>query len=658
MDVNGEDVSTEADWLVHNSPFHARVLEPADGEQVSGRFRVRVSVKGRDGQLPSRLLPVSVLLGDERLRLHYESPGVFAGYVDVGGLPDRAHALLVRVLDASGLHETVSDVLVNNVSDEGFVTRRGAQFVHQDRAFYFVGFNAYDLPFKYGRTTAAPSKTLTHVNEGQTVTNVLPVGAELTFDAQVDRTLREASRLGMTVVRTWAFNTDRADAHAFYDADWEFNEAQFRRLDNVMESARRHGMKVILTLQNYWGAYGGIAAAASRFDLSPLAFYRDERLRDMYRAYARHLVERTNTVNGRVYRDDDALFAWELMNEPRMDVHDDDSSDGSLHDPTGDRLGAWFEEEAAYIKSIDGNHMVATGSEGHGFEGWGSNLEGYGDDPLRVMNQPSIDFFTFHPYLNESWSQMTIGEARGLIVNFVRAARTLGKPVVMEEWGFNKKQPVLDLLGVLVSPDDQRFDLVRAAWYEMLASTFRREGGHGSNVWMLQNSRTDNRFGIALHTPFDDAMRDRPLALGLQAQAEDMAVLGGATFVPDVPMTHVFHGYVHEVTYRGLMPTDAHGRFWPHAWVSRFEFHNALRDLGLAPEPDHWALLPLSLSDAADVLYRGLDLSAYGTDPLAVLQRFDVLPSDERGRCLAMVPMTRGELASLLARVDDFLLYQ
>lgn len=59
-----------------------------------------------------------------------------------------------------------------------------------------------------------------------------------------------------------------------------------------------------------------------------------------------------NTVTGVAYRDDPTIFAWELINEPRV------SSDGS-----GDTLQAWIEEMSAGIKAVDPHHMVTTGVE-------------------------------------------------------------------------------------------------------------------------------------------------------------------------------------------------------------------------------------------------------------------------------------------------------
>ena len=50
-------------------------------------------------------------------------------------------------------------------------------------------------------------------------------------------------------------------------------------------------------------------------------------------------------VNGRVYKNDPTVMAWDLMNEPRC---------------TGcaDSVQTWIANMSAFIKSIDSNHMV------------------------------------------------------------------------------------------------------------------------------------------------------------------------------------------------------------------------------------------------------------------------------------------------------------
>jgi mannan endo-1,4-beta-mannosidase len=62
-----------------------------------------------------------------------------------------------------------------------------------------------------------------------------------------------------------------------------------------------------------------------------------------------------NTITGVVYRDDPTIFAWELINEPRVP-----------QDWNGNVLQSWIADVSAHIKSIDPAHMVTTGVEVRG----------------------------------------------------------------------------------------------------------------------------------------------------------------------------------------------------------------------------------------------------------------------------------------------------
>ena len=73
-----------------------------------------------------------------------------------------------------------------------------------------------------------------------------------------------------------------------------------------------------------------------------------------WRAHINTVVNRVSSVNGRRYRDDPAIFSWQLANEPR------------------DYPSNWVGDSAQYIKSLDPNHMVSVGSEGT----WASNTTG------------------------------------------------------------------------------------------------------------------------------------------------------------------------------------------------------------------------------------------------------------------------------------------
>lgn len=101
-------------------------------------------------------------------------------------------------------------------------------FIRGGRPFHFVGFNQYYMLEK------ARNEDTRYM---------------------VDDLLYEAEKLGLTVMRTWAFD-DTPDG--FQIAPGVFDETAFRALDYILDRSAAHGIHVILAIVNYWPDYGGM----------------------------------------------------------------------------------------------------------------------------------------------------------------------------------------------------------------------------------------------------------------------------------------------------------------------------------------------------------------------------------------------------------------
>ena len=73
-----------------------------------------------------------------------------------------------------------------------------------------------------------------------------------------------------------------------------------------------------------------------------------------YKSYVSTILKRTNTYTGLLYSEESAVFAWELANEPRTS-NNYESSRGLN---PGGIIKAWISEMAAFVRSLDQNHMV------------------------------------------------------------------------------------------------------------------------------------------------------------------------------------------------------------------------------------------------------------------------------------------------------------
>ena len=67
----------------------------------------------------------------------------------------------------------------------------------------------------------------------------------------------DAASLGINVIRTWAF-CDGQRSGAAQPAAGEYDERVLRALDYVLAAARARGLRLLLTLTNYWDDFGGI----------------------------------------------------------------------------------------------------------------------------------------------------------------------------------------------------------------------------------------------------------------------------------------------------------------------------------------------------------------------------------------------------------------
>ena len=226
-----------------------------------------------------------------------------------------------------------------------------------------------------------------------------------------------------------------------------YNDTIFRGLDYLLAEMAERNMKAVLYINNSWewsGGYGmylewaGAGKALIPAEVGYKAycdyvaqFVTNEKAKNMFYDHVRHVVSRTNTVTGKPYKDDPAIFSWQIGNEPRC-FRPDSAGQAAFVD--------FMWTTASLIKSIDPNHMVSSGSEGrHGCEG---SLELF----EKVHSCPDIDYMNIHiwPY-NWSWVRentlrtnlpIAIKNTDEYIDEHLAIAEKYGKPIVMEEFGF------------------------------------------------------------------------------------------------------------------------------------------------------------------------------------------------------------------------------
>jgi mannan endo-1,4-beta-mannosidase len=274
-----------------------------------------------------------------------------------------------------------------------------------------------------------------------------------------------------------------------------YNEALLRGLDHALAEVGKRGITAVIYLTNFWEWSGGMmtylywtnggryinmndpAHPWPEFADMSSEFYGHAAAVRMFDDYVRAVVGRRNRVTGGLYRDDPAIMSWQLANEPRP---------GGSNEAARKHMQAylaWIAGSARLIKSIDPNHMVSTGSEG---------TQGCIDDDKCVIDahrSAEINYVTAHIWpQNWGWADpkdlpgtwpTTEHNVRTYLGRQVGIAQRLGKPLVIEEFGFPRDGGSFDP-GTTTTFKDRYYKLI----YDAVLDSVRSGGPlQGANFW-------------------------------------------------------------------------------------------------------------------------------------------------------------------------------
>jgi mannan endo-1,4-beta-mannosidase len=380
--------------------------------------------------------------------------------------------LLIAALIATCLMQMPQGASAQNT---GFVAAAGTTLVLQDSLYYFVGTNNYYL---------------------------MVYAADAGLRGYVDEVLADAAAMGVKVIRTWAFNDGASQWNALQTEPGVYSETVFQGLDYVLKKADELGIRLILPLVNNWDDYGGMnqyVAWDATYGGTPTAsthddFYTDSDIRTWYKDHVAAVLNRVNTYNGRAYKDDPTVFAWELANEPR-----------AQSDTSGDKLNDWIVEMSSYIKGIDSNHLLTTGEEGFYDEGsgpWYRNGS-QGTDFLRNHQVSDIDFCTVHIY-TDYWGFSYSASMDWVEEHIEDAHNVIGKPVILEEFGkYRDTSPPVPNPPVPTggTGNTSTRDSYFTGFYDKIYSM----DAAGSNFWILYHDAYPDYDGFGVYYPDDTA---------------------------------------------------------------------------------------------------------------------------------------------------------
>lgn len=317
----------------------------------------------------------------------------------------------------------------DGASVDAFVTVEDGKFYIGDKPYYFVGANFWYGAY-LGATEKGQARLIKELDQlkGLGVTNLRVLAGS------------EASQLLMSV------------SPAIIQKPGEYNESILVGLDFLLDEMAKRDMKAVLYFTNFWQWSGGMAQYVAwdrgekphdpdvqgdwnGFMQYSAQFYKSERAKQWFDNFVEFLVNRQNTVNGKWYKEDTAIMSWELANEPRP------GSDSGGH-LQYEAFKEWIIHAAKFIKELDPNHLVTTGSEGS--MGASRNLAWFEESHATEY----VDYLTFHLWpKNWSWYDVkapektfssAIANTKAYILQHIEVAKRLNKPIVLEEFGLER----------------------------------------------------------------------------------------------------------------------------------------------------------------------------------------------------------------------------
>ena len=321
----------------------------------------------------------------------------------------------------------------------------------------------------------------------------------------LDEELDHLQNLGVTNLRIMASSEGpNTEPHrvipALMPSPGLYDQKVLDGLDFLLSEMGKRSIKAVMILNNFWYWSGGMAQYVSWQEGTPIPrigdwntfmnysakFYSCGQCQGWYRNYIKMMIDHVNGYNGLPYHDDPTIFSWELANEPRRY-------------PDG-----WIDDTAAYIKALDPNHLVTTGSEG--------SPSGEMIDFNKTHDGSNIDYATIHIWpQNWGWydpkSVSTYDGAVGKSINYFQKyeadAALLGKPLVLEEFGLARDwEPIHDIYNT-VSATTYRDRFYTSMYSEVYDSILKGGPVAGDNFWAWagQSRPGDNWIGDPPHEP-------------------------------------------------------------------------------------------------------------------------------------------------------------
>jgi endo-1,4-beta-mannosidase len=276
-------------------------------------------------------------------------------------------------------------VFINNAlarDAQGWVTIQNNTLAKDNRSFKFIGANAVNLVFY----------------------------DDWGLDAQ--KAILQAKENNLPVLRLYL--------------NWGWGKPE--DFDKIIDSASKNGIYLILVFTDCCCS-SDYSSPEKYFQVhAPFCNVTNAQSRAAFKRLIKQIIQRKNSINGRIYRDEPAILAWEVANELEYWRF------------SGPQVRAWIEDIAGYIKTLDKRHLVTIGISTN-------NLESVSNEDLAgSFGVAALDFFSFHFYPPSPPSGEKALSKEELLANtqkidvVTKKFLSLGKPVVMAELGLSNSE--------------------------------------------------------------------------------------------------------------------------------------------------------------------------------------------------------------------------
>jgi len=275
--------------------------------------------------------------------------------------------------------------------------------------------------------------------------NAIYFGFYHEYGYDIEEAIRSARDAGITVMRIYVW---------LGDAPW--GGRAITEYDRVLDIAAKHDMYLIITLTDCcpgdWGPN-----KETYFEVVPHCDLTNPSGVSSFKQHIKSILNRKNTVNGKIYKDDSTILAWDVANELVLGYF------------SSSEFSAWLNDVVPYIKELDPHHLVTLGIQ--------DPVANFTDGSHpEMLNIPGLDFFSIHIYPTYKQGQQgALSSDLNALRAHVETYLSFGKPVVLEEFGVGSQR-------LLRNPNETTLNGWVQAYRDLMDTAFTA-GASGAMFW-------------------------------------------------------------------------------------------------------------------------------------------------------------------------------